>query len=333
MTLGLLVALVLYIALRIAGPYLEALLAGAALAAIFYPLHMRLLQHISRPQLAALISTILVIVTVIVPIIFAVTAIVRAIQQGSSAGTEELWRTLDTLVARFGLAPGELQAMAQERLQEAGATLLRGSLSAATAAGGSILQFIVIIGAFHFSFLNGAWLHEQVVQHSVLGRKRTEELLSAVHDMVRASFYGIVAVAAAQGTLLGIGAWIAGLPAPPLWGMATMVVSVLPVIGSALVWIPGSILLLAQGKIGMGLFFLAWSAGLVANADNFVRPMIVMAALPVSGLLVFIAILGGIQAFGLIGVFVGPVTLAVGQALLRMLREELAATDTPDLRT
>ncbi len=329
-TLGLLAALTLYLALRIAGPYLEALLAGAALAAIFYPLHTRLLQRISRPQLAALVSTIIVIVTVIVPLVFAITAVVRAIRQGSSAGTDDLWRTLDTFVARFGLEPGELRAMAQQRLQEAGSALLRGSLSAATAAGGSILQFIVIIGSFHFSLLNGPWLHEQMVQHSPLGRDRTETLLAAIHNMVRASFYGVVAVAAAQGTLLSIGAWIAGLPAPPLWGLATMAVSVLPLIGSALVWIPGSILLLAQGKIGMGLFFLAWSAGLVANADNLVRPMIVMASLPVSGLLVFIAILGGIQAFGLTGVFIGPVTLAVGQELFRMLREELQAAEADD---
>jgi predicted PurR-regulated permease PerM len=312
------------------GPYLEALLAGAALATLFYPLHLRILRHITRPQLAALVSTIIVIVTVIVPIVFAVTAIVRAIRQGSTAGADDLWRTLDTLAARFGLAPGELQTMAQERLQEAGATLLRGSLSAATAAGGGILQFIVIIGAFHFSLLNGIWLHEQIVQHSALGRRRTETLLDAIHNMVRASFYGIVAVAAAQGTLLAIGAWIAGLPAPPLWGLATMVVSVLPLIGSALVWIPGSIVLLAQGKVGLGLFFLAWSAGLVANADNIVRPMIVMAALPVSGLLIFIAILGGIQAFGIIGIFIGPVTLAVGQELFRMLREEVQAAEAGD---
>jgi predicted PurR-regulated permease PerM len=109
-----------------------------------------------------------------------------------------------------------------------------------------------------------------------------------------------------------------------------MVVSVLPLIGSALVWIPGSIVLLAQGKVGLGLFFLAWSAGLVANADNIVRPMIVMAALPVSGLLIFIAILGGIQAFGIIGIFIGPVTLAVGQELFRMLREEVQAAEAGD---
>jgi predicted PurR-regulated permease PerM len=326
-TLGLLAAVTAYVALKIAGPYLEALLAGAALATLFHPLHLRLQKHLRRPPLAALVSTILVIVTVVVPVAFAVTAIVRGLRQGETPATEDLWHTLDSLAARVGLAPGELQSLAQARLQEAASTLLSGSLSAASAAGGGVLQFIVAMGAFHFSLLNGPWLHEQTLLHSPLGRTRTETLLEAIHNMVRASFYGVVAVAAAQGTLAGIGAWIAGLPAPALWGLATGIVSVLPIIGSALVWIPGSILLLAQGKIGMGLFFLAWSAALVANADNFVRPLIVMASLPVSGLLVFIAILGGIQAFGLIGIFVGPVTLAVGQVLFRMLREEVQSTE------
>jgi len=330
-TLGLLITLTGYVAWQIVGPYLEALLAGAALATLFYPIHVRLQNYITRPSLAALISTTLVVVTVIVPLAFAITAIVQSVRQTDSAAASELWQTLDRFSTRFGVAPGELRNVLQGKLQEASATLLRGSLSAATAAGGGILQLLVGIGMFHFSLLHGVWLHEQTMLHSPLGRARTATLLDTVQSMVKASFYGVVAVAAAQGILLGIAAWVAGLPAPALWGLATMAVSVIPMVGSALVWIPGSIVLLAQGKVGVGLFFLAWSAGLVANADNFVRPMIVAASLPVSGLLVFIAILGGIQAFGLIGIVAGPVTLAVGLALLQMLREEIQAADTLDL--
>jgi predicted PurR-regulated permease PerM len=318
-TLGILASITGYIALRMVGPYLEALLVGAAMATLFYPLHVRLQRHIARPSLAALLATLLVIVTVVVPLAFGVAAIVGQLRQGP----RDLLPLLDELVARVGIAPGTIQS----KLEEASAALLRGSLSAASAAGGGVLQFIVAMGAFHVSLLNGPWLHEQVLAHSPLGRSRTEILVETIHGMIQASFYGVVAVAATQGALLGIGAWIAGLPVPALWGLAAMVVSVLPVIGSALVWIPGSILLLSQGKIGMGLFFLAWSAGLVTNADNVVRPLIVMARLPVSGLLVFIALLGGIQAFGLIGIFVGPVTLAVGIALLRMLREEVQSAE------
>jgi predicted PurR-regulated permease PerM len=315
-TLGVLTALTAWVAVRIAGPYLEALLAGAALATLFHPLHLRLRKHIARPGLAATLATVLVIITVVVPLGFAVAALVRQLRQGPV----ELLPMLQQFSSRLGMTPAEAQA----RLEEALAPLLRGSLTAATAAGGGILQFIVAMAAFHFSLLHGEQLREQLMLHSPLGRQRTETLLETVHHTITASFYGVVAVAAAQGVLLGLGAWIAGLPAPALWGAAAMLVSVLPVVGSALVWIPGAILLLSQGKITMGLFFLAWSAGLVANADNVVRPLIVMASLPVNGLLVFISLLGGVQAFGLIGIFVGPVTLAVGIALLRMLREEAA---------
>jgi predicted PurR-regulated permease PerM len=321
---------------RIAGPYLEALLAGAALAILFHPLHVRLQKHIRRPSLAAFISTLLVIITVIAPLAFAITTLIRELRQayqslgpgGIGTGANQVWQWIDTYAVRFGASPGELQQMAQDRLQTASAALLRGTVSAAGAATGGILQLIVSIGAFHFSLLNGAWLHQQSLLHSPLGPDRTETLLETVHQVIRSSFYGVVGVAAAQGTLLGLGAWFAGLPIPALWGLVAMVASVLPLVGSALVWIPGTILLLVQGEIGLGIFFLIWGAALVANVDNVVRPLIIMASLPVSGLLVFIAILGGIQAFGLIGIFAGPVTLAVGVALLRMLREELQAAET-----
>jgi predicted PurR-regulated permease PerM len=326
-TLGLLAALTGYVALRIVGPYLEALLAGAALATLFYPLHLRLLARLKWPAVTAVVSTVLVIVTVIVPLTFAVTAIIRGLRQANASGADDLWRTLDSLTAHLGLAPGELRSIMQSRIQEASSALLRFFLSAATAASGGVVQFVVAMGAFHFSLLNGEWLCEQIRQQSPLARERTDTLLTTIQAMIQASFYGVVAVALAQGTLLGVGAWIAGLPVPALWGLATMAVSVVPLIGSALVWIPGAILLLAQGHIAMGFFFLAWSAGLVANADNLVRPLVLMASLHVSGLVVFIAILGGIQAFGLLGIFVGPVTLAVGLALFRMLREEMQASD------
>ncbi len=317
-TLGILAALTGWVAFRIAAPYLEALLAGAALATLFHPLHVRLQRHVPLPSIAALLATALVVVTVVVPLGFAISAIIGQLRQGPG----DWLPLLEDWALRVGIPPGTMQG----KLEEASAAILRGTLSAASAAGGGVLQFIVAMGAFHFALLNGTWLHEQILLHSPLGRTRTETLLNTIHGMIKTSFYGVVAVAAAQGVLLGLGARIAGLPSPALWGLAAMFVSVIAVVGSALVWIPGSILLLSQGKIGMGLFFLAWSAGLVANADNVVHPLIVMARLPVSGLLVFISLLGGIQAFGLLGIFIGPVTLAVGIALFRMLREEVEAS-------
>ena len=143
-----------------------------------------------------------------------------------------------------------------------------------------------------------------------------------------ASFYGVVTVAAAQGLLCGLGAWIAGLPSPALWGVAAAVVSVLPLFGSALVWIPAAAVLFLQGAIGRGVFMLIWGAGLVGTIDNFIRPWVVTAKLPVHPLIVFVAMLGGMEAFGLMGILFGPVILAVTMALFRMLREEMGGNES-----
>lgn len=331
-TLAVLLAVTAYAAFRIAGPYIEAMLAGAALATLFHPLYERLRRRLHRNNWAAMICTTLLVVAVLAPLALLITTVVRQLQEfyqslnSGAIDTDQYWLMLDRWSVRAGMTPGQLEQIARARLQELGSTALQGTVSVAGAITSAILQLIVMVGAFHVSLLHGIWLHEQALLHSPLGAHRTETLLEAVRQMIRASFYGVVAVAAVQGTLLGIAAWIAGLPIPGLWGLATAGLSVLPILGSALVWIPGTILLFAQGKTGMAIFFLLWGAVLVANSDNVVRPMVVMNSLQeVNGLLVFIAILGGIQAFGFTGVLAGPVTLAVGIALLRMLREELAA--------
>ena len=113
----------------------------------------------------------------------------------------------------------------------------------------------------------------------------------------------------------------------PLWGVAAAVVSVLPLFGSALVWLPAAAVLFLQGSIGRGVFMLIWGAGLVGTIDNFIRPMVVMTKLPVHPLVVFVAMLGGVEAFGLMGILFGPVILAVTVALFRMLREEMGASE------
>jgi predicted PurR-regulated permease PerM len=151
--------------------------------------------------------------------------------------------------------------------------------------------------------------------------------LSAVREMVMSSFYGVIAVAAAQGFLCGLGAWIAGLPSPALWGVAAAIVSVLPLFGSALVWLPAAAVLFIQGSTGRGVFMLIWGAVLVGTIDNLIRPWVVVARLPVHPLVVFVAMLGGVETFGLMGILFGPVILAVTMALFRMLREEMGGSE------
>lgn len=333
-TIAILCTVVGYIAWRITAPYAQALLTGFALAAAFYPMYLALERRTGRPSRAALLSTLIVVVLVLVPVVFLTITMVRELQQGiqtltanggwSDGGPLRGW--VDKVATRFGSSVAEVEGAILDRAKEGANALLKGIVAALGAATGGVLQTIVTIGAIHFGFTRGRSVSLQMLDYSPLGRTRTQELLNTTYMMVRASFIGIISVASAQGALLGIAAWIAGLPAPVLWGFATSMASVIPVVGSALVWVPGTILLLTGGKTGMAIFFLIWGAVVVANIDNVLRPLIMMASLPVSPVLIFVSIVGGIQAFGLLGILVGPVTLAVALALLKIIREEIESS-------
>ena len=135
--------------------------------------------------------------------------------------------------------------------------------------------------------------------------------------ITRAVFFGIVLSAAAQGLIAGIGYRLAGLSAPALLGALTSVLSVIPLVGTALVWLPIAITLVVAGAWGKGLFLLAWGTLLVHPTDNLLRPLLVSNAARLPFLLVALGAIGGMSAFGLIGVFAGPVLLGLAMELWR----------------
>src|SRR5579883_2573779 len=133
----------------------------------------------------------------------------------------------------------------------------------------------------------------------------------AAGAITRAVFFGIILSAAAQGLIAGIGYRLAGLSAPVLLGALTAALSVIPLVGTALVWVPIATGLLIVGAWGKGLFLLAWGTLLVHPTDNLLRPLLVSNAAGLPFLLVALGAIGGLTAFGLVGVFAGPVLLGL----------------------
>jgi predicted PurR-regulated permease PerM len=129
--------------------------------------------------------------------------------------------------------------------------------------------------------------------------------------------------ALAQGALVGIGFAIAGVPSAVVFGVLAAVLALLPVGGSALVWAPAVVFLAATSQWSGAIFMLIWGMG-VSISDNLMRPLLISSRAPVSVLTVFIGVIGGISAFGMIGVIIGPVLLTVIAALLRYLDETLS---------
>jgi len=140
--------------------------------------------------------------------------------------------------------------------------------------------------------------------------------IHAVGATVRAVVFGIVLTALAQGVLAGLGYWVAGVEAPALWGAITALVSLIPFVGPV-VWIGLSIGLLAHGETQAALGLFLWGALVVSWIDNLIRPLVISGPTRIPFLLVFLGVLGGLNSFGLIGLFLGPVLLAISVAIWR----------------
>jgi len=140
------------------------------------------------------------------------------------------------------------------------------------------------------------------------------ELLAIVQDTVRGVVLGIVGTALAQGLLAAIGFAIAGVPGPLLLGGLTALVSIVPG-GPVLVWLGATFWLLAQEQPGWALFMVAWGALLVSSIDNVLRPLLISRGASLSFALVFVGVVGGLLAFGFVGIFIGPTLLALAWRL------------------
>ena len=341
--LWVLMALACTLVFLIIRPFLLPLLTGMVTAVAFYPVHLRIKERLGRPSLAALVSTLLVIIAIVGPLTYMVTVLVGEGRQayqslgpgGFGQGAERLWELvkvpLDRIAELFNLSAEEIRQNLVERLRAASGSILGQSFSFIGAIGGGLLSVVVALGALYFSLKNGRNIYEQILLISPLHEERTAKLLDVATEMIEASVYGVLAVAAAQGLLLWLGVTMAGLGSPGLWGLAAAIGSVIPVVGSAVAWVPAAGILFAQGNIGWGIFMLIWGAGVVGMIDNIVRPWVVSSRRPMNALVVFIVILGAVQAFGVVGVLAGPVILAVTIALFDIVREELhpgAATPT-----
>lgn len=173
-----------------------------------------------------------------------------------------------------------------------------------------------------FVYRDGANLLQQVqrVMHRFLG-SRAHDYLEAIGGTTKAVLYGLVLTALAQGALAGLGYWAAGIHAPVLLGAITALVALIP-FGTPFVWGSLGIWLLATGQTVAGIGLLLWGALVVSWVDNLIRPLVISSASQIPFLLVMFGVLGGLAAFGLVGMFVGPVIMAVLMAVWREWLEE-----------
>lgn len=340
-TLG---AVILWFCYLIAKPFLKPVFFAVILGIVFQPLHARLQTVIRNRNMAALLSTLCALLAITIPALLLGAALrneLSSAYQSLSSSNEQAGGIIPNLLQqleRVRLWLGQYMDLSQvdlrteliTRMQQLSGFLL----SYVAGVAGGITSFLVAAVTSFFTlfylFRDGRTLWLRLVAYIPLSPRQLEKLTGGVIRTITASMYGVLAVAFTQGLLLGVAFWVLGLPSPVLWGMTAAIFSLIPLVGTGVVCVPAAIILIFNGHWVKGLILLGWGAGVVGTADNFIRPLVISDQIRLHPLYVFFALLGGVQAFGISGLFLGPMTFALAQAVFTLIKEEIhAPTDPP----
>jgi predicted PurR-regulated permease PerM len=322
-------------------PLWGALAWGIGLAFLLAPVHVWLTRKLKgRANLSAGIITVLVPVLLAGPLVSLGVTFANQFAELVTRLQQEELRFDAGLLAQLEQYPfiGSLAEWLRQNLTTtteqlqgwlvSGTQILLRSLAATggnflLSALGTVIHFFMMLFLLFFLLRDGRLLLGRAVRLVPMEPQRRAELLKLVGDTTRAVVYGEGMTALAQGALVGIGFAIAGLPSTVVFGVLAAFLALLPAVGAAFVWVPAVVFLAATSQWGWALFMLIWGMG-VSVSDNLLRPLLISRQAPVSTLAVFVGVIGGVSAFGMIGVIIGPVLLTVIAALLRFLDETLS---------
>ena len=326
---------VIYLCLLILRPFFGVVAWSTVLAITCYPFHQRLVQRNGRVALSAAITSTLMVLAVLVPLLFIggvavnqLLALRDSLRQAfldPDGISRRVTAALAPLTQRVGLDPDAIVTWASAHASEWVAGAGQYTMSAAAGVGGAMLSFALVAVATFLLLRHGETLVATIPDLLPFERTRSEALLLRIRDVVHASLHGVVTIATIQGVLCGGMFWLLGIPAAALWGLVTVFASLVPFVGTAAVWVPGTVYLLATGAWPKAIVLAVWGAAIVSSVDNLLRPRLVAGRVGLSGLAMFVAMLGGLQAFGALGIVLGPVTFAAAAAIVDVLRDTQSA--------
>ncbi len=321
-------------------PFLQPIAFATVMGIGFYPVHLGMHRRVRGPNQAALLTTLLVLLIFVLPAVLIASAAGgelikvarhlgdRSMQEGGAAnylGKKQqsalhwLGKYVDVEELRLEDALANLPSQASKILLAAGTGLVGGLADFILNA---ILTFLILF----FVFRDGPAAIQNIISILPLGHGDAERLLNGIRDSIVANLYGILAVSLAQGLLTGAALAVLRVPSALLLGLTAAFCSLIPIVGTMLVWVPAAIYLIAIGHLWKGIILILWGGVVVGTIDNIIRPLVIGRKVELHPLLLLFALLGGIQLFGFIGVFVGPVVVSVIPALVNLLREEIAAS-------
>lgn len=335
------VLLIAWLAWRIVEPFLVEIGWAVVLAICLGPGRVRLEPRLGRTR-TALALTAAVVVLLVIPVVFVGAALVSEgrpavayleaqlqSEGGASAWLHGAW---EWARARAPFLPTEQEVIAKitasvglvaEFLSRQAGGLVKGALS-------FLFSLVITLGLLFFLLRDAEAFSQALSRVLPFGKEQNERLLSLGRELVSASVTATLAIAALQGLIGGVTFALLGIGGAALWGSMMGILALLPLVGATLVWLPAAVWLALSGSLVKGIVLAAVGVLVLGNVDNVVRPLLLSGKSQMNTLVLIISLLGGVSAFGFIGIVLGPLVAAILTALVESYHQTPSAPPPPD---
>jgi len=324
--------LMLYLCWVMLRPFVQVLIWSALVAILFYPAHRFILARVKRPTVAATLSLLLVVVVVIAPLAFVTTAVIREMaqmanwlqatikaMQADPEAAQKLQAATDAIRQYFNVDQLTDSEKLTPIVQNVSQFLLSRSAGFVGGLVGGLMSLAFTLFTLFYLFRDGEVIGTALPSILPLDRAQSEALIERTQTTITASVYGVLVIAIIQGALGGMMFAILGLPSALMWGVVMTILSTIPMAGAAVVWAPAAAILIVAGSYTKAGVLFAWGMLVISTVDNFLRPRLVSQRAHLHPLSIFFSVLGGLSAFGIVGLLIGPVVLAITIALVGVL--------------
>ncbi len=332
-------AILLFLCWLLVQPFLAPLAWAIALAVVAHPLHSWIARRIPSSNIAAAVAVFVIVVGIVGPAVFVGQNIVRETTKGVNAIQSSLqsdkWR--EELKNRSPRLDRALEAIEQEahlggQLQSVAGEVGKRISSVVVSSAWAIVNLLITLFVLFYLFRDRREAAATIRSLVPLSSRETDEVFARVTNTIYATIYGTLAVSAVQGALGGLMFWWLGLSAPVLWGVVMGLLAIIPVLGAFVIWLPAAIWFAATGEWTKAVILTAWGAIVIGLIDNWLYPIFVGKRLRLHTVPVFFAIIGGLAVFGIAGLILGPVILALTDAILEIWRRRTKSESSGENR-
>jgi predicted PurR-regulated permease PerM len=329
----------LYLVYLILGPFMDTLIFSIVLASLFYPLQVYLVRvYGGKKSLAALTIVFIITFIVVIPVFSFVSALVaqgldsiNKVHDWLKSGNLQRLADNGQVLAYAAKIQGHLGFLDLKKLDVAsnllqlsrnfGQFLLSKGATLVGNVASLITHFFIMVFIVFYLVRDGWEMLQRARSFSPLRKEQEDELLHGIRIVAKSVLLGTFLTALCQGLVGGTGLAIVGIPCL-FWGTVMGFSSLIPIVGTALIWVPASIYLMLLGSWKSAVFLVVWSIFLAGSIDNFLRPFLMRGEGRMSPFYIFLAIIGGIQYFGLVGIVYGPLILSFAMIMLYLYGAE-----------